>query len=127
MVELLLLRGLFRGFLRGGLLGWGLLGGCLFGCLLGCHFPILPFRWFASICNSDIAVDECIDSCFNGVKKKTMQWWKNGQQFFRLHIENQIEKMKFIDIGSLHVDFQSRICSEKYLRSPVSIVFFSTR
>jgi len=56
-----------------------------------------------------------------------MQWWKNGQQFFRLHIEDQIKKMKFVGIDSLLVDFHSCFCSEKFLRDPVSIASFSTR
>jgi hypothetical protein len=33
--------------------------------------PILPFRWFASTLQLQIAVDACIDSCFASVKKKT--------------------------------------------------------
>jgi hypothetical protein len=43
--------------------------------------PILPFRWFASMLQLLIAVDECIDSCFASVKKKTHGEWKKGQQF----------------------------------------------
>jgi hypothetical protein len=49
---------LFRGLL-GGLLGflcW------LLGCFLGCHFPILPFRWVASILQLETAVEKGIDS-----------------------------------------------------------------
>jgi hypothetical protein len=29
-----------------------------------------------------IAVEECIDSSFASVKKKTNEWWKKEQQFF---------------------------------------------
>jgi hypothetical protein len=38
--------------------------------------PILPFRWFASNLQHEIAVEECIDSCFASVKKKTNERWK---------------------------------------------------
>jgi hypothetical protein len=48
----------------------------------------LPFAYspFSMVCIESatlIAVEECIDSCFIGVKKKTKQEWKKGQQFFR--------------------------------------------
>ncbi|MGB0065577.1 MAG: hypothetical protein WBP85_14110, partial [Terracidiphilus sp.] len=76
---LLFLRGLFHGLLG------RLLCGCLLGCFLGCHLPILPFRWVASILQLEIAVEECIESRFIDVKKKTLQEWKNRQQFFAAH------------------------------------------
>jgi hypothetical protein len=56
--------GLFRPLLLfRGLLGW-LLGFLrwLLGCFLGCHFPILPFRWVASILQLETAVEKGIDS-----------------------------------------------------------------
>jgi hypothetical protein len=73
---LLFLRGLFYGLLG------RLLRGCLLGCFLGCHLPILPYRWVASMLQRYIAVEECIDSSFASVKKKTNEWWKKEQQFF---------------------------------------------
>jgi hypothetical protein len=60
---LLFLRGLLGGLL--GFLRW------LLGCFLGCHFPILPFRWVASILQLETAVEECIESRDIDVKKKT--------------------------------------------------------
>jgi hypothetical protein len=56
--------GLFRPLLLfRGLLGW-LLGFLrwLLGCFLSCHFPILPFRWVASILQLETAVEKGIDS-----------------------------------------------------------------
>jgi hypothetical protein len=56
--------GLFRPLLLfRGLLGWLLGFLCwLLGCFLGCHFPILPFRWVASILQLETAVEKGIDS-----------------------------------------------------------------
>jgi hypothetical protein len=56
--------------------------------------PILPFRWVASILQLYIAVEKCIDSCNIDVKKKTMQEWKKGQQFFRRGIAIGIAKRR---------------------------------
>src|ERR1700686_1502295 len=52
-----------------------------------CLFSL--FRWVASNLQLNIAVEECIDSCFNIVKKKTTQRWKKWQQFFRIAIEDR--------------------------------------
>jgi hypothetical protein len=43
-------------------------------------------RWFASILQNNIAVEECIDSCVNSVKRKTTERWKKWQQFFHLEL-----------------------------------------
>jgi hypothetical protein len=43
--------------------------------------PILPFDEF-SIAANVIAVEAYIDSSIASVKRKTMSWWKNSQQFF---------------------------------------------
>jgi uncharacterized membrane protein YjjP (DUF1212 family) len=45
-----------------------------------CLFSL--FRWVASNLQINIAVEECIDSCCNSVKKKTTYRWKKWQQFF---------------------------------------------
>jgi hypothetical protein len=45
-----------------------------------CLFSLI--RWFASILQNNIAVEECIDSCSNSVKRKTTHRWKKWQQFF---------------------------------------------
>jgi hypothetical protein len=72
-------------FLLRDLLG-RLLHGFFLRCFFGCHLPILPFDKFCNIPAIVIAVEECIDSRITSVKRKTTQWWKNRQQFFRVPI-----------------------------------------
>jgi hypothetical protein len=53
---------------------------------------ICLFSLFADVqrfCNKSIAVEECIDSLFIGVKRKTQRWWKKGPQF--LNTESRID------------------------------------
>jgi hypothetical protein len=50
---------------------------CLFSLFDGLH----------RFCNSYIAVEECIDSCFVYVKKKTKPWWKKGKQSLNMELQ----------------------------------------
>jgi acyl-CoA synthetase (AMP-forming)/AMP-acid ligase II len=50
-----------------------------------CLFSLV--RWFASILQNNIAVEECIDSSNNSVKRKTTHRWKKWQQFFHVELK----------------------------------------
>jgi hypothetical protein len=72
----------FAAFFAGAFLAAAFFAGAFLAAFFVAILPILPFRWFASTLQLLIAVDECIDSCFASVKKKTNEEWKKGQQFF---------------------------------------------
>jgi hypothetical protein len=74
----------FAAFLAGAFLAAAFFAGAFLAAFFVAIFPILPFRWFASMSAIfKLQLNECIDSSHAIVKKKTYKEWKNGQQFSR--------------------------------------------
>jgi hypothetical protein len=90
----------FAAFFAGAFLVAAFFAGAFFAAFLVAILPILPFRWFASMSAIvKLQLNECIDSCYASVKKKTYEEWKNGQQFFPQSIAHRFVNRKFSFIG----------------------------
>jgi hypothetical protein len=90
----------FAAFFAGAFLAAAFFAGAFFAAFLVAILPILPFRWFASMSAIvKLQLNECIDSCYASVKKKTYEEWKNGQQFFSQSIAHRFVNRKFSFIG----------------------------
>jgi len=71
----------YRYFFFAAFLAAAFFAGAFLAAFFVAILPILPFDGLHRSCNSYIAVEECIDSCFISVKKKTKHPWKKRQQF----------------------------------------------
>lgn len=91
----------FAAFFAGAFLVAFFVAICLFSLFDGLHRS----------CNINIAVEECIDSCFNSVKKKTNDRWKKWQQFFDVEFDvTRKTQMRWCILSSASINPAMQSC-----------------
>jgi hypothetical protein len=66
--------------------------GAFLAAFLVAIFAYSPFSMGCIEAATTIAVEECIDSCFASVKRKTNERWKKQQQFFQIDSKTAMQR-----------------------------------